>query len=457
MPVDKTTLQSKLTAALGNTTNTTVPSEVLGLILSAKAIDTQNISVVSTSASLPDLGLYNSPDSVLTFINDTGIFAISSNTKWISLDGRLIRDDYNYGITYSWGYNNTGRLGDGTTVNKSSPVSVIGGFTDWCQVSAGGGHSLGVRTNGTAWAWGPATAGRLGDGTAVNRSSPVSVVGGFTDWCQVSAGGVHSLGVRTNGTAWAWGQNCRLVNGGGFLGDGTTVSKSSPVSVIGGFTDWCQVSGGDSHSLGVRTNGTAWAWGSNRNFTLGDGTSVNKSSPVSVIGGFTDWCQVSAGYSHSLGVRTNGTAWAWGSNDYGMLGDGTIGFTVSPVSVVGGFTNWCRVSAGRYYSLGVRTNGTAWAWGSNCFGQLGDGTTVNKSSPVLVVGGFTDWCQVSAGFCHSLGVRTNGTAWAWGRACCGLLGDGTTVDKSSPISVIGGLTYWCQVSAGAYHSLGLKY
>jgi len=304
MPVDKTTLQSKLTAALGNTTNTTVPSEVLGLILSAKAVDTQSISVVSTSASLPDLGLYNSPDSVLTFINDTGIFAISSNTKWISLDGRLIRDDYNYGNTYSWGSSSGGKLGDGTTVAKSSPVSVVGGFSDWCQVSAGSDHSLGVRTNGTAWAWGCGDIGRLGDGTTVNKSSPVSVVGGFTDWFQVSAGCCHSLGVRTNGTAWAWGTSLS-----GQLGDGTTVSKSSPVSVVGGFTDWCQVSASPlSHSLGVRTNGTAWAWGSSSEGRLGDGTTVSKSSPVSVVGGFTDWCQVSAGLRFSLGVRTNGTA-----------------------------------------------------------------------------------------------------------------------------------------------------
>jgi alpha-tubulin suppressor-like RCC1 family protein len=203
-------------------------------------------------------------------------------------------------------------------VSKSSPVSVVGGFTDWCQVSVNEGHSLGVRQNGTAWAWGTATLGRLGDNTVVTKSSPVSVVGGFTDWCQVSAGDTHSLGVRQNGTAWAWG-----CNGSGRLGNNATVDRSSPVSVVGNFTDWCQVSAGNAHSLGVRQNGSAWAWGLNTNGQLGDNTAVTKSSPVSVRGGFTDWCQVDAGSIHSLGVRTNGSLWAWGSNLTGRLGDGT--------------------------------------------------------------------------------------------------------------------------------------
>jgi alpha-tubulin suppressor-like RCC1 family protein len=354
-------------------------------------------------------------------------------------------------FVFGVGSNGQGRLGDNTTVNKSSPVSVIGGFSDWCQVSAGINHSLGVRTNGTAWAWGNNGDGRLGDYNTGFSASPVSVSGGFTDWCQVSAGSDHSLGLRTNGTAWAWG-----CNGGGRLGDGTTVSKRSPVSVVGGFSDWCQVSAGRYHSLGVRTNGTAWAWGCNGG-RLGDGTTVTRSSPVLVAGGFTDWCQVSINYgNHNLGVRCNGTIWAWGNNAQGQLGDGTTVTRSSPVLVAGGFTNWCQVSAGRYHSLGVRTNGTLWAWGDNGNGQLGNNTTTSRSSPVLVVGGFTDWCQVSGGFSHSLGLRNNGTAWAWGNNAQGQLGDGTTVSKSSPVSVIGGFTDWCQVSAGFGFGLFIK-
>jgi len=347
-------------------------------------------------------------------------------------------------LIYSWGENCCASLGDNTTTGKSSPVSVVGGFTNWCQVSSQR-HSLAVRTNGTAWGWGRANYGILGDNSTVNKSSPVLILGGFTDWCQLSGGNNHSLGVRTNGTAWAWGNK-----GFGSLGDNqTAVNQSSPVSVVGGFTDWCQVAGTVRHSLGVRTNGTAWAWGGGCGGQLGNNEAADKSSPVSVVGGFTDWCQVSGGYKFSLAVRQNGTAWAWGYNKCGQLGNNEAENKSSPVSVVGGFTNWCQISAGYFHSLGVRTNGTLYAWGCNQYGRLGNNATENKSSPVSVVGGFTDWCQVSGGYRHSAGVRTNGTAWSWGGGASGQLGNNATENKSSPVSVVGGFTNWCQISTAS--------
>jgi len=208
--------------------------------------------------------------------------------------------------------------------------------------------------------------------------------------------------VQTDITAaWAWGRNDRCQ-----VGDGTSISRSSPVSVVGGFSDWCQVSSGNQHSLGVRRNGTAWGWGNGGDGRLGNNQTGERNSPVLVEGGFTNWCQVSAGYSHSLGVRSNGTAWSWGGNIRGQLGDGTTISRRSPVLVEGGFTDWCQVAAGRCHSLGLRTNGTIWSWGNNEQGRLGDDTTINRSSPVSVVGGFTDWCQVAPGLCHSLGIRS---------------------------------------------------
>jgi alpha-tubulin suppressor-like RCC1 family protein len=436
-----------------------------------KLLEVGSVEQVGEYSSLPNA---SENEGKLYYITYDGLYW-STGTLWLPI---VLTS---YAFAWSWGSYSYGRLGnDSSYGDKSSPVNVLGGFTDWCQVSGGSQHSLGLRSNGTAWAWGRNYNGQLGDGTSVygyyndatNRSSPVSVVGDFTDWCQVSAGGYHSLGIRSNGTAWVWGNNYL-----GQLGDYTTYCISSPVSVVGGFTDWCQVSAGTYHSLGVRSNGTAWAWGSNSYGKLGDGfvtfsfydanTSSyidcieNRSSPVSVVGGFTDWCQVSAGDLHSLGLRSNGTLWAWGGNCLGQLGDYTTYCSSSPVSVVGGFTDWCQVSAGGTHSLGIRTNCTLWAWGNNYLGQLGDNTTYCISSPVSVIGGFTDWCQVSGGNEHSLGLRSNGTAWAWGRNCNGQLGDGTSTtyyinnDRSSPVSVVGGFTDWCQASAGGCHSLGI--
>ena len=219
-----------------------------------------------------------------------------------------------------------------------------------------------------------------------------------------------------NNSAWTWG-----MGGNGARGDNTgTGCTSSPGSVVGGFTDWCQIAvggfGGAStgHGHAVRTNGTLWSWGYWGRGVLGDdGTyGVNRSSPVSVVGGFTDWCQVAANRFNTqlaIAVRQNGTAWAWGCNNYGQIGDNTTVNKSSPVSVIGGFTNWCQVAAGNRFSVGVRTNGIAWAWGNNGDGQLGDNTTADRSSPVSVIGGFTDWCQVAAGYGISAGIRSTAT------------------------------------------------
>jgi alpha-tubulin suppressor-like RCC1 family protein len=436
--------------------NLTSSSDIAEMVI--LAAQTNDVSVnrsipVAETCDLPDLATTNISVGTVFFVQSLCIPVVAGVGSWYGMDNRVLRQDYAAGELWSWGCNNAGQLGDNTTTNKSSPVSVVGGYTDWCQVSGSsiGDATVAVRTNGTSWTWGCNNTGQLGDGTTVNKSSPVSVVGGFTDWCQISASTFHSLAVRQNGTAWAWGCGAN-----GRLGDNTSVNKSSPVSVVGGFTDWFQIAGGD-HSLGLRQNGTIWGWGPNVAGRLGDGTTLLKSSPVSVVGGFTDWCQVSASDDASLALRQNGTAWAWGCNNCGQLGDGTTVSKSSPVSVVGGFTDWCQITAGDQHTLGVRQNGTAWAWGRGACGLLGDNTIVSKSSPVSVVGGFTDWCQVSAGNQHSMGIRTNSTLWAiGGNNSRGSLGDGTVTDRSSPVSVVGGFTDWCQVSAGNFFTFGIR-
>jgi alpha-tubulin suppressor-like RCC1 family protein len=456
--VNKTAILAKLQQTLDEvySFSSSEIDDVLALALSTRVYTETNIIVVPDVERLPVLTYYDSPSGMIYYIDSIDVFAISAGTKWKTLDGRLLRQDTVYSDIAAWGFNSGGQLGDNTTINRSSPVAIIGGFSDWCQVTSGTAHSLGVRTNGTLWAWGSRTSGQLGDNTvgalSSGSSSPVSVVGGFTDWCQVSAGFIHSLGLRSNGTLWSWG-----ANGGGRLGTNNTINRSSPVSVVGGFTDWCQVSAGTNASnLAVRCNGTAWSWGCNQYGILGDDSITNKSSPVSVVGGFADWCQVSAGTFHSLGVRTNGTAWGWGFGGSGRLGTNETINRSSPVSVVGGFADWCQVSAGGNHSLGLRTNGTVWAWGNNNQGRLGDNTTTFRSSPVSVVGGFTDWCQISSGSYSSLALRSNGTIWSWGCNIDGQLGDGTISARSSPVSVLGGFTDWCQIASGRYHSFAIR-
>ena len=260
----------------------------------SKAVNTIEEKGVSSVFYLTELSASENLGRIV-YVESEQRFYISDGNIWSTGLQFLINDKAS--SLRSWGSNGSGRLGDNTILDKSSPVSVVGGFTDWVQVSAGN-HSLGLRSNGTAWAWGPNTNGVLGDNTITNRSSPVSIVGEFTDWTQLSTGEFHSLGIRANGTIWAWG-----LNSFGRLGDNTTTSRRSPVSVVGGFTDWVQVSAGGAHSFGVRANGSAWGWGLNSSGQLGDNTATNRSSPVSVVGGFTDWIQVSSGGIHSLGLK----------------------------------------------------------------------------------------------------------------------------------------------------------
>jgi alpha-tubulin suppressor-like RCC1 family protein len=448
--VDASSIKTELLSRISSA-NTSISIEEITLLSASLPLITENRSI--SVADMTALNALVVEAGTIVFVDSENIpYIRKSDSTWTLLFPSLQTGGPKPNA-YAWGSNSYGKLGDNTTTNRSSPVSVVESFTDWIQIDAGSNHSLGVRANGTAWAWGSNGSGRLGDGTSISKSSPVSVVGGFTDWVQLSAGTRHSLGLRANGTAWGWGDNTR-----GSVGDGTNSYRRSPVSVVGGFTDWTQLSAGQYHSLGVRTNGTAWAWGSNERFKLGvnAATSTSFSSPVSVVGGFTDWTQVSAGSTHSLGLRANGTIWAWGSNIAGNLGDGTVTSRTSPVSVVGGFTDWTQVSAGGSHSLGLRANGTAWAWGANQDGELGNNSTISTSSPIPVLGGFTDWIQIGGGSGRSLGIRANGTAWVWGSNFIGRLGDGTTTYRSLPVSVAGGFTDWIQLSAGPDHSFVIR-
>lgn len=218
--------------------------------------------------------------------------------------------------------------------------------------------------------------------------------------------------------------------------------------------------------MGVRANGTLYAWGSNSNGMLGINlaTTASRSSPVLVVGGFTDWIDVSVGsgpIEHVLGLRANGTIYAWGYSSSGAMGINVIAGRSSPVPIAGGITDWIGLATGHYHSLAVRANGTAYAWGNNRFGQLGNNSSTGAppagiSSPIAIVGGFTDWVNVKAGGGHSMGLRATGQLYAWGYNTQGTIGNSSTVSRSSPVLVAGGFTDWVEITAGANVSIGIR-
>jgi alpha-tubulin suppressor-like RCC1 family protein len=192
-----------------------------------------------------------------------------------------------------------------------------------------------------------------------------------------------------------------------------------------------------------------WTWGYNGQGQVGDGTRVSRSSPVQV-GALTNWSQIAAGNGHTAAVKTDGTLWAWGNNNNpnggGQLGLNDVLFRSSPVQV-GALTNWSQIAAGRLHTAAIKTDGTLWAWAQNIRGQVGDNTVVARSSPVQV-GALTNWSQIAAGGYHTAAIKTDGTLWTWGYNANGQVGDGTAVSRSSPVQV-GALTTWFMVAKGA--------
>jgi alpha-tubulin suppressor-like RCC1 family protein len=341
---------------------------------------------------------------------------------------------------YAWGRNYNGQVGDGTTVNRSSPVQVAG--ENWAQVSAGNfSFTTAVTTDGKLFSWGRNTFyGQLGQNDQVYRSSPTQV-GLLTNWSQVSAGGEHTASIKTDGTLWAWGRNV-----GGRLGDGTVINRSSPVQ-IGGLTNWAQVSAGDNTTAAVTTAGELYTWGYNTfSGQLGHNDTINRSSPTQV-GVLTNWFRVSVQSNSTVALKTDNTLWGWGRNNYGQVGDNTTINRSSPVQV-GALSNWKTITTGGAgnAAFAITEQGELYAWGRNNTGQLGDGTTANRSSPVQI-GALTNWAQVSVG-AHTASFKTDGTLWGWGRNNYGQVGDNTTIDRSSPVQ-IGALTNWAQVAASA--------
>jgi len=363
------------------------------------------------------------------------------------------------GSLWGWGTNANGQLGDNTAIGKSSPVQTVSGGTNWKQVSGSMGVAAGIKTDGALWMWGNGTRGSLGDNTTIGKSSPVQTVAAGTNWNQVSVGGgennfAFAASIKTSGELWTWGTNAYY----GVLGDNTLINRSSPIQTIAGGTNWVYVAAGSSSVYCIKTDGTLWTWGQNNHGQLGDNTTVDKSSPIQTVAGGTNWKQVAAAIIYSAAaIKTDGTLWTWGRNNYGQLGNNTNINKSSPIQTVAGGSDWQSVAGGRRYFAAIKTNNTLWSWGNNNYGQLGDNTVVERSSPVQTISSGTNWKLVSCGDTTAGATKTDGTLWLWGSGTNGALAnnDPGSSRVSSPIQTVAGGSNWKSV-AGASFSAGVS-
>ncbi|MGD9858265.1 MAG: hypothetical protein AB7U20_25270, partial [Planctomycetaceae bacterium] len=260
---------------------------------------------------------------------------------------------------------------------------------------------------GTVWAWGDNFNGAVGDGTNTNRATPVAVSDLGSGVVAVAAGGRWSLAVKADGTVWAWGYN-----GEGQLGDGFIYPQRSTPGQVVGLGGVVAADGGGFQSMALKADGTVWAWGANDQGELGNGSADPYNALPVQVSDLDDVVAVSAGETHDLALNADGTVWAWGQNNDGQLGDGTILKRTKPVQV-SGLEGVVAVGTGGRWSLAVKADGTVWAWGQNNFGQLGDGTILNRTMPVQVFG-LGDVVAIAGGQHHSLAVKADGTVWGWG-------------------------------------------
>ena len=347
---------------------------------------------------------------------------------------------------WAWGQNNWGQLGDGTIIDRSSPVQV-GSGTKWLNVSQGPALTIAKKTDGTLWAWGHNGDGRLGLGDTVSRSSPVQI-GTGAGWSKIATAQGFASAIKTDGTLWSWGQN-----NWGQLGNGTIINKSSPVQ-ISALTNWSKISAGAMHTHGMKKDGSLWSWGRNYEGQLGiNGSLTDLYLGIYQVGTGTTWLNVSGGYRHSIATKSDGTLWTWGFNQYGALGGSGGGIIPGRV---GNGTTWLNVCALNYTGFATKTDGTLWAWGYNAGGQCGFGfidRDPNGNARYIYeptqVGTGTNWSRIFGGSGHVFATKTDGTLWGWGTNTAGQLGDGTVIDKSGPVQ-IGALTTWLNavVSAG---------
>lgn len=396
----------------------------------AAAPGSQLVNTASATSFRPDPNPANNSASVTSFIVAESFFgggraiaAGRSHTTSVRTDGTV----------WVWGTGQDGQLADGNTgigVQALTPVQV-GGLENVNTIADGNGFVYAVKADGTVWGWGYNALSQLGDGTTTSRSHPVQAVG-LTNVKSVDAGNFYGAAVKTDGTVWHWGASQALVS---------NLFGTFPTPVqLQGIGNVSAIAAGGNHLIMLKSDKTVWGVGANDSGQLGDGTTINRQAPVQVTG-LTNVVRIAAGGEFSVALKDDGTVWAWGINRNGALGPGggSIDFTAhpAPIKVTGLPTEITEISAGNEFVLAVASNGSVWSWGNNGSGQLGQGPDFGANSTPQQISNLSSVVAVAAGYEHGVALKNDGSVWTWGRNFEGELGDGSTTKRTSPVRVSG--------------------
>lgn len=321
----------------------------------------------------------------------------------------------------SWGRNAFGALGQGAFVPDHAVPSPIVNIGEFKSIAPGAWHTIALRGDGTVWAWGNNAYGQLGDSTNAHSASPVQVVG-LSDIVAVAAGGDASMALRADGKVFGWGSDYY-----GQLGLPNSFYHYVPVEVAD-LECVVAISVGGYHSMFIKADGTVWTVGSNGEGQLGLGYFGGYTDVIQQVPGITDAVEGLASNLHSVVRRANGTLLAWGRNNQGELGDGTTTYRNSPVPVLG-IDDVVSIGGNGYHSLAVRGDGTAWGWGSNAYGTLGVFRLFNSTVPIQIPG-LTNILTAGGSYYSSAFLRSDGTVWVCGGNYAGGLGNLTGIGSN---------------------------
>ncbi len=354
------------------------------------------------------------------------------------------------GAVLCWGMNNMGQLGDGSTSVRRTPQPVPGLESGVAAITAGENHSCALTNAGAVYCWGGNTYGQLGDGTTVEQWRPTAVPALASGVAALAAGDVHTCALTTAGAAYCWGRNTV-----GTVGDGSTTDRLTPTPVQGLGSGVAALAAGRSQACALTTAGAVYCWGENNTGQLGDGSTVNRATPTPVAGLGSNTVAIALGQQHGCALAAQGSVQCWGFNFLGQLGDGSTTDRATPVPVGRLAGRVAGLASRAYHGCTVDSAGGVQCWGNNSAGQLGDGGLVSRPTPGAVVGLATGVAQVSAGHFHTCALTTAGAVQCWGDNSLGQLGDGSTLSRSTAAPVTGLPGRSIAVAAGAFFTCAL--